>query len=389
MVTMGRCFLLPIAVAIAGAFLGCPSLGDIDVGTSRDAGTSAREAGPDRVVDVTPREARTKDAPRDEKACTDDPESDPKNCGRCSHDCMGGACAGGVCQPYPILSGVIPYGIAVTNGTVYLTTGGGNVEKCNADNCLATLAELATEQEVPEAITTDTSSVYWTNAGFIVDGGNAGSIMTCGLAGCPGGVPTVLAPLEDDPQSIVVSSSAVYWTNTYGGLVRTCTIGGCGHSPTTLATDPTTLSGVAIDATSIYWAESALGNIIKCPLTGCTTLTPFVSGQGYPAELVVANETLYWSAGGAIMSCPTSGCGGAPHVFAKDQVGSYSIASDATNLYWTLFLGGMRGKVLSCALSGCATPTVLADMQKEPMALAVDDTSVYWADSNELMRVMK
>ena len=61
-------------------------------------------------------------------------------------------------------------------------------------------------------------------------------------------VPVVLAPMEDDPQSIVVSSSAVYWTNTYGGLVRSYTIGGSAHPPTTLTTDPTTLSGVARSA---------------------------------------------------------------------------------------------------------------------------------------------
>jgi hypothetical protein len=389
MVTTARWFLLPLAVAFAGAFIGCPSLSAISVGGVPEAGIGAREAGPDRAVDVAPREARTPDAPRDEKACTDDPESDPKNCGRCSHDCMGGACEGGVCQPYPILSGVIASGIAVTNGTVYLTTAAGNVEKCNADDCLATLAELATDQEIPEAITTDTSSVYWTNAGFIVDGGNAGSIVTCGLAGCPGGVPTVLAPMEDDPQSIVVSSSAVYWTNTYGGIVRSYTIGGSAHPPTTLTTDPTTLSGVAIDATSIYWTESGLGNIMKCPLAGCVTPTTLASGQGSPAELVVANDTVFWPTGAAIMSCPTSGCGGAPHIFAKNQVGAYAIANDTTNVYWALLLGGTRGKVLSCALSGCATPTVLGDMQKEPIAIAVDDASVYWANSNELMRVMK
>jgi hypothetical protein len=198
-----------------------------------------------------------------------------------------------------------------------------------------------------------------------------------------------LSSLEQWPADLAVNTSAVYWTDVYGQAVRSCRIGGCSGVPTTLANDPTRLSGVAIDDTSIYWAEPKLGNVIKCPLAGCPTFTPFASGQVNPAKLDVANGTLFWSANGAIMSCATSGCAGAPAVFANNQPASYAITHDTTTLYWTLL--DSAGKVLSCPLAGCTTPVVLADLQANPAAVAVDDASVYWANSggSTVMRVMK
>jgi hypothetical protein len=303
---------------------------------------------------------------------------------------MGGACRGGVCQPYAIATGATgPQGVAVRGGLVYFTTRLLAVESCEAKDCPSSLVQLASDQNVPGAITTDSTSVYWANIGFPIDGGYGGSVSTCGLAGCPSGMATVLAPLEQRPVDLAVDSAAVYWTDGYGGLIRSCAVAGCLESPTTLVEDPTTLSGLAIDATSIYWAESALGNIIKCPLAGCATFEPFASGQAGPAKMDVVNDTLFWSANGAIMSCPTSGCGGAPRVFASGQPSSYAIAHDTTYLYWTL--SEASGKVLSCPLAGCTSPTVLADGQDSPSSLALDRISVYWTNSggSTVMRVIK
>jgi hypothetical protein len=295
-----------------------------------------------------------------------------------------------VCQPYAIVSGNQgPNSVAVRKGFVYFTSIDNTVEKCMADDCSNTLFQMTSGQSSPQGITTDVTNVYWGSEGFALDGSFGGSVSTCGLAGCPAGMTMVLAPTEQAPFDIAVDSSAVYWTDKYGKLVRSCSVGGCDGMPTTLATDPTILSGVAIDPTSIYWAEPKLGNIIKCPLVGCATITPFASGQVNPQKVDVAQATLFWSANGAIMSCPTSGCVGPPSVFASDQPAAYALAHDAAHLYWTL--QEMGGKVLSCPLAGCTTPTVLADMQASPSSVAVDETSVYWANSggSTVMRVMK
>jgi hypothetical protein len=381
-----RGFALVVPPAIAAASLGCPSLDGIGIGTDAASDIVAS----DRSGDVAAREAQAPEAAHDAKACTSDVESDPRNCGRCAHDCNEGACQGGVCQPYAIVTGNAgPNGITVANRTVYFTSVDDTLETCMADDCMNTLTVMTNGQATPRGITSDATSIYWANEGLVVDGGLVGSIATCGLLGCAGGFAHVLAPMQVGPYDVVVGSGIAYWTDNYGKAVRSCSVAGCSGEPTTLAADPTLLSGIAIDVTSVYWAEESAGNIIKCPLGGCTTLTQFATGQSQPTKLDVANDTLFWSTSGAIMSCPTSGCVGAPHVFASGQSSAYAIAHDATTLYWSLY--EPAGKVLACTLAGCAMPTVLGALQDLPSAIAVDDSSVYWTNSGggAVMRVMK
>jgi hypothetical protein len=60
------------------------------------------------------------DANSDAAACTD-VQSDPHNCGACGHDCLGGACQAGVCQPFTLATvpGDSSYQIVVNANDVY------------------------------------------------------------------------------------------------------------------------------------------------------------------------------------------------------------------------------------------------------------------------------
>jgi hypothetical protein len=381
MATTGRWVAIVLGEAWVALLIGCPSLGAIGVGDARDGGVDA----------LTPEDRSTFDAALDEEqdasSCKADTASDPKNCGRCLHSCGGGKCNGGVCQPYVIANANGPYGVAINGPNVYFTSVNNTVEMCTADSCMDTTSQIANGQSTPRHITTDSTNVYWANQGFVVDAGFAGSIATCGLAGCPQSMAMLLAPLEQGPLDIAVAAGTVYWTDAYGGRVRSCASAGCAQNPTTIATTSELLSGVAVDSTSIYWAEPKLGNIVKCPLSGCTDPAPFATGQNSPQQVEVVSTTLFWSSADAIMSCPASGCLGSPDVFANNQVNAFALASDPSNLYWTT----LAGNVLSCPLSGCTTPTVLAASQGQPTAIAVDNTAVYWADylAGAVMRVMK
>src|SRR5579859_7977141 len=49
--------------------------------------------------------------------------SDGKNCGRCGHDCLGDACAGGTCEPVALVLGQSsPQDVAVDDTYLYWTT---------------------------------------------------------------------------------------------------------------------------------------------------------------------------------------------------------------------------------------------------------------------------
>jgi hypothetical protein len=395
MATKGRWATVTLGQAILSALLvGCPSLGDIGVG-----GGGGGDAGAERSVDAAvdaPQDDAEADSPQDAPECKADIASDPKNCGRCRHDCMGGACDGGVCQPYAIVSGNQgPYGVATHAGVVFFSSTDNTISRCTADSCADTLTQMTSGQGFPRRLTTDDTNVYWANEGYVFgDGGLSGSIGTCGLLGCPGGLATLLAAPENGPVDIAVSADKLYWTTQIGRLVRDCPISGCGDMAMTLASPAQNVSGVAVDEVNVYWAEPMAGNVMECPLGGCKTLTPFATGQGGPMQVIVVGEidgTLYWSNHdeGTIMRCDTSSAPCSPKVFASGQAGAFALAHDAKNLYWTL--DSLAGQVLSCPLAGCVTPVVLGDMQKNPTAIAVDDTAVYWTNygGGSVMRVMK
>src|SRR5688572_29850472 len=65
---------------------------------------------------------------------------DPKNCGSCNHDCLGGTCEGGMCQPVVLTNQTqSPYRITVAGNYVYWTeiTSPGRIVRCPITGCSA------------------------------------------------------------------------------------------------------------------------------------------------------------------------------------------------------------------------------------------------------------
>jgi hypothetical protein len=253
-----------------------------------------------------------------------------------------------------------------------------------------------------------------------------------------GGTPVVHASASQIG-AIRLDAVNVYWADV-DKIMKAPLAGG---KATTLATDSRHVIGdLAVDATSVYWAswDNTSARVMKVPIAGGKASALATSRQ-HPSSLVAGSGGVYWTSwgadssisdtiggDGAITRAPTRG--GPPVELASLQPGPHYLAVDATSVYWNnvgpksrpglmkapiaggtvttmaapihatdLAVDGARlywtdyeaGAVMSVSIDG-GTPTVVADRQRDPNAIALDGTSIYWAnlgDGGAILKVAK
>jgi hypothetical protein len=188
------------------------------------------------------------------------------------------------------------------------------------------------------------------------------------------------------PGALAVSSGRVVWVN--GGQAANQvpatvqSIAAGGGSMTQLAS-ATAFGGVAADATYAYWTASVAapaggssGSLDRAPLAGGTAET-IATGQNSPSGIAIDSANAYFAAAasgspnGNVMKAPLDG--GAPVVLAMGGQPD-SLAVDSTTVYWA-DVG--FGTIQSVPIAGGSSATV-ALAQPDPTGIAVLDGEAFW-----------
>jgi hypothetical protein len=337
-----------------------------------DAGpdvTMARDTGSDTPVDVR---MDVSDVAALDRAMPDactraDRMSDPKNCGACDHDCLGGACVAGACQPKVLATTMMPQAIAVqttaSSATLYWTDiaaagSGQGVYSCSLPDCTTpTPSGGVSGCNHSLGLAVDATNYYftcWTNSWFYICSNPASCSKTFPIL-----TTTAMGGGVDNPSGITVDTSGVE----PGIFLLAQSTGGTMHS----------------------------GAVVYEPFDGGTS-TNFQGAQNYPSGIATVGAELFWteSADNGVSSCTLSGsppgCGGS---YAQILPGPHStlmlpstdqIAADAANIYFTVN-GTMPmfedGAVYQASHDG-ATVAPLATSQMYPRGIAIDTEFVYW-----------
>jgi hypothetical protein len=162
----------------------------------------------------------------------------------------------------------------------------------------------------------------------------------------------------------------------------TCTNGAC--DSLVLSSGFVPPGRLAIDANNAYWTNGD-GTIRSVPLSGGTTAT-LATGLSQPMGIAVDAQSVYAvSQDGRIVSAPLLAANTVT-VLAQMQPNPYALAIDATNVYWSnVATGAGNGSIMACAKAGCGqAPTTLASgiHVQYPYGLTVSGGDVYWTSFN-------
>lgn len=312
--------------------------------------------------------------------------TDARNCGTCGHDCEGGGCFDGACQPFPLSGAVDAFDMVSDGTTVYWVDGktSGMVGRCGVSACTPT--PVVSAQPMPIRIALDSAGQpIWSQfgSGTTTDG----SVWT--LAGS---TPTPVATHRFAPQGVTADATYFYWAELDANqLVRAARAGGM---PGTFGPPQMGPVSIVLDTAGFaYWTASNDGTVNRCPVASCTAAMTkaIVMGQTSPWGLAIDAGYLYFTdlqSTGRVVRCNHDGTG-QMQLGGGSQSNPLRIVSDGVHVYWTnQGSGANTGSVMACTGATCAP---IATGLATPAGIAVDAKAVYYSTEGDttLWKVVK
>lgn len=225
---------------------------------------------------------------------------------------------------------------------------------------------LASGQGGPFGLTSDSTSLYWTNT-------TGGQVMRIPKEG---GTPVTLASGQLEPHAIVSSGPHLFWANRGNQTIMYMKLPPSGVEPVEVASGQPDLEGLTFDGDFVFWASGS--SVVKKASLSDGVVSAVTDVPSGPKDLAISGGThVYWSnADGSIRRASLEG--GREEIVAKAGQNATSLALNSTHVYWTTFFGAIH----RAPRDGGPVET-LAEGEDHPRSIAVVDPFIYWAAGGE------
>jgi hypothetical protein len=345
-------------------------------------GNEKRTLGDEEGGTVRPDADKPPDAGGSDGTCGAALASDPKNCGACGHDCLGGACNHGKCAPFVLATNQKqPSNPVVDEGTIYWTNGDGTIWSCATAGCNGRPRPIT----AIEAGNTFLSGLDVKNGVVLATGYYSQALHTCPTTGCA--QPTTLIGNLDYPVAgLLDGKDGAFFINANRASVERCSLPSCAGGPTRIAGGPPAWRRLAQDETKVYWtaagpppSDYSKAIVYRAPKTqvdgGPETI---LSNVSFPTAITVRNDVLYMALGGGTITKVSLGTGLLQFDLVNGESKPSGVAIDETYVYWTT---SGNGAIRRCAAAGCeGKPETIIDGQNEPYGPVVTSDAIYWTE---------
>jgi hypothetical protein len=321
------------------------------------------------------------------------PDADTRRCGPAAKDCLGGACADGLCQPVVVarsnkglfLTSLATDGSPTTPATRLLWTAtiGGYSEVTTmvlGDPSSQTVLSDSGATRV-SALAFDSDRVYW---GVILD-----PLDGIRVVSRAGGKPTDLIP-ETSAVSFSLASDGKLLT--YGDdEIRRIPVGG---GPPVTLTKGARAGQFVVDGDTIAWVDraslSATGEsnkdaAVKVLVGGVESTLSSVSTRG-GESVALDGQYVYWSDGAGLRRAPRAG--GPVTDIGVSPTSVRSLAADDRYVYWIAEDATLL-QVMRVEKAGGTAEALVFLSSPAPCCLVVDDRSIFYSDGSEVSRLAK
>jgi hypothetical protein len=236
----------------------------------------------------------------------------------------------------------------------------------------------------PSDLAGDDNDVYWSQF-------DSDSIRRCPTGGCDAGTTLASGANVLGPVKVAIGASTVAWISNQP-RVMFCQRAAC--TKLSLDDSPSSPSGLVSDGSFAYWVDGV--EIRKCSMLGCSGAPDvFNAGAQSNTRVAAGGKAVYWTTGaadaGMLKSCGASGSvcadAGTAATGLHLQI-PVRIAADASGVF--VAVEGSGGSIVTCPPTGCSgAPTVVVDGQGSIRAIGLDADRVYFATTAGAIRSVR